>query len=420
LRILVNNYSIITFIQSEENTSNIQLTSIPSDIAPMEIETPFVESTNSPFSTETESQHELESEEIQIDKEDYEGVSLDDAYNDLQHPQTVIWPNEAYREFVEITTKYQLSNSAGDAIIRFFNKFSKLDDSPLPSSTKVGKELLDNANIRYMMFKEVSITIFQDNEYILHYRPVIQAIKSLLVIENINQNLVLDYKEKREIRNSIEYRLFEEQYNCNWWRREELKLAIGQRLLSIIIYSDATTLDHMGKSSGHPIFLSLGNIPNFQRNKPESKALIGYLPILKAKDSKTKNSESFRKLQRTVFQRSLTILLKPILNCPELQFVVRRNVISFIPRISVILADLAEVNKFTNIYQPSTSKKPCSSCLISKIDLNNTELTDLSLRTPQNMKQEIENGQAHENSIHTEHNIFWEIRYQLKFLLLYY
>ncbi|CAG8641551.1 7283_t:CDS:2, partial [Ambispora gerdemannii] len=127
------------------------------------------------------------------------------------------------------------------------------------------------------------------------------------------------------------------------------------------------------------------------------------------KDSKTKNSESFRQLQRTVFQRSLTILLKPILNCPELQFVVRRNVISFIPRISVILADLAEVNKFTNVYQPSTSKKPCSSCLISKINLNNTELTDLSLRTPQNMKQEIENGQAHENSIHTEHNIFWEI-----------
>ena len=147
MRILVNNYSIITFIQSEENTSNIQLTSIPSNIAPMEIETPFVESTNSPFLTETESQHELESEEIQIDKEDYEGVSLDDAYNDLQHLQTVIWPNEAYREFVEITTKYQLSNSAGDAIIQFFNKFSKLDDLPLPSSTKVGKELLDNANI---------------------------------------------------------------------------------------------------------------------------------------------------------------------------------------------------------------------------------------------------------------------------------
>jgi hypothetical protein len=61
-------------------------------------------------------------------------------------------------------------------------------------------------------------------------------------------------------------------------------------------------LNYMRKSSEHPIFLSLGNIPNFQRNKPESKALIGYLPILKAKDSRTKNSEEFRKLQQTVFQ----------------------------------------------------------------------------------------------------------------------
>jgi hypothetical protein len=49
----------------------------------------------------------------------------------------------------------------------------------------------------------------------------------------------------------------------------------------------------MGKSSGHPIFLSLGNIPNSQRNKQESKALIRYFPILKTMDSKIKSSESF-------------------------------------------------------------------------------------------------------------------------------
>jgi len=167
---------------------------------------------------ETQEPEDMTRPEAQVDEDDYKGASLDDAYEDLQHPQVVEWPNDAYREFMEITTKFQLSNSAGDAMIRFFNKFSNLDASPLPSSTKVGRELLDDANIRYMTFKEVSITTFQDNEYILHYRPVIQTIKSLLVIDSINQNLVLDYKEKREIRNNIEHRLFEEQYNCNWWR----------------------------------------------------------------------------------------------------------------------------------------------------------------------------------------------------------
>ena len=154
---------------------------------------------------ETQEPEDMTRPEAQVDEDDYKGASLDDAYEDLQHPQVVEWPNDAYREFMEITTKFQLSNSAGDAMIRFFNKFSNLDASPLPSSTKVGRELLDDANIRYMTFKEVSITTFQDNEYILHYRPVIQTIKSLLVIDSINQNLVLDYKEKREIRNNIEH-----------------------------------------------------------------------------------------------------------------------------------------------------------------------------------------------------------------------
>ena len=64
-------------------------------------------------------------------------------------------------------------------------------------------------------------------------------------------------------------------------------------MLSIILYSNITTLNYMRKSSRHPLFLSLGNIPNHQRKKPESKALIGYFQILKAKDSKTKKSNKF-------------------------------------------------------------------------------------------------------------------------------
>ncbi|RIB00734.1 hypothetical protein C2G38_2233186 [Gigaspora rosea] len=172
--------------------------------------------------------------------------------NDLYHPRTVKYPNDAYREFMKIINKYQLSNSASDAFITFFNKFSNLDISPLPPSTNAGKEFLDDTNVSYMMFKEVLVKTFQN----------------------------------------IEYNLWK-QYHSNWWKREESDLLLGQHLLSLILYSNVITLDHMEKSSGHPMFLLLGNIPNHQRNKPESKALIGYLPILKAMDSKTKNSDKF-------------------------------------------------------------------------------------------------------------------------------
>ena len=166
----------------------------------------------------------------------------------------------------------------------------------------------------------------------------------------------------------------------------------------------------MGKSFGHPIFLLLGNIPNSQRNKQKSKALIGYFSILKTMDSKTKSSKSFHKLQREVFQKCLTILLKPIVEEPELHFVVRDNIIIFIPQISMILADLQEANKISNIYMPSNLQRPCYSCLVSKDNLNNIKNLNTLSRTPNNMKQVIDNGESNYYSIHLEINVFWKIR----------
>src|SRR6266516_1778827 len=125
-------------------------------------------------------------------------------------------------------------------------------------------------------------------------------------------------------------------------------------LLSIIIYADSTTCDYLGKTSEHPIYISLGNIPNWMQNKPNSKVFVGYLLKLKAKDNTTRNSEFFQKLQRQVFQRCLQILLLPILNQTDMYFVVKNETQLFTLKISVILADLAEAATFTTTYLPST------------------------------------------------------------------
>jgi hypothetical protein len=65
--------------------------------------------------------------------------------------------------------------------------------------------------------------------------------------------------------------------------------------LSIILYSDATNVDTLGKSQLHPIYISIGNIKNWRRNKSDAKQLLGYLPILQAKDKSEKNSTNFKK-----------------------------------------------------------------------------------------------------------------------------
>ena len=60
-------------------------------------------------------------------------------------------------------------------------------------------------------------------------------------------------------------------------------------LLSIILYSDTTTFDGLGKTSGHPVFLILGNLPNWVRNLPKAKVLLGFLP--KVQDSGIKTTD---------------------------------------------------------------------------------------------------------------------------------
>ena len=39
---------------------------------------------------------------LSIDAEDSRGITLDDAINDKMHPQNTEWPNDIYREFMEI------------------------------------------------------------------------------------------------------------------------------------------------------------------------------------------------------------------------------------------------------------------------------------------------------------------------------
>src|SRR5437868_6420474 len=138
-----------------------------------------------------------------------------------------------------------------------------------------------------------------------------------------------------------------------------------------MLYSDATLCDNLGKIQQHPVFLTLGNIPSWQRNKKDAKALLGYMPILQSKDQATKNSNNFRKLIRKVAKRCWSIMLRPILKLDELELTIKDNQISFSPRISVFLADMLEANAITCTYKSANCKMPCPSCTVYVKDLNN-------------------------------------------------
>jgi hypothetical protein len=108
--------------------------------------------------------------------------------------------------------------------------------------------------------------------------------------------------------------VYSEQNTGMWWKSAEESLPTGSKLLSLILYSDATNLDTLGKSQLHPIYMSIGNIKNWRRNKSDAKELLGYLPILKARDINEKKSTNFKMAARETFHESLKVLLNPILS----------------------------------------------------------------------------------------------------------
>jgi hypothetical protein len=120
--------------------------------------------------------------------------------------------------------------------------------------------------------------------------------------------------------------------------------------LSIILYSDATIFDGLGKTSGHPVFLTLGNLPNWVRNLPEAKVLLGFLP--KIQNTGIKTSEDFRRMQRKIYHECFKIMLRPLLEKPDaLYFGIKGYVMTFTARISFFLADMLEANEVTATYK---------------------------------------------------------------------
>ncbi|RHZ68604.1 hypothetical protein Glove_294g94 [Diversispora epigaea] len=59
------------------------------------------------------------------------------------------FPNEAYVDLMTLVTKHNLSNKAGNSIIKFFNRYSDLSQSPLPKNIETGRKLARAINVEY-------------------------------------------------------------------------------------------------------------------------------------------------------------------------------------------------------------------------------------------------------------------------------
>ena len=204
-------------------------------------------------------------------------------------------------------------------------------------------------------------------------------------------------------------RAYSEQNTGTWWENTKKSLPLGCKILSIILYSDATNVDTLGKSNLHPIYITIGNIKNWRRNKPDAKQLLGFLPILKSNE---KNSEKFKIAAREAFHKSLKILLTPILKFKNgIELTLNDELVWFYPRISIIIADWPEAATYCLTYKSAMSNFPCHFCLVTRDNLANINLTtdEMELRTHENMLAYLNRKLEKSVCIESLYNYFWDL-----------
>ncbi|KAF0524610.1 zn-finger domain-containing protein [Gigaspora margarita] len=120
--------------------------------------------------------------------------------------------NKAYADLMALVTKFKLSNAVGNAIIKFFNKYSKLSKSLLPSNISQGKIYMNNMESD-LSYKKTCVLKHNDSEYFLHYIPILKCIKNILKVSNLIQNFATDYEELSKISKNDKEIFYREQNN---------------------------------------------------------------------------------------------------------------------------------------------------------------------------------------------------------------
>jgi hypothetical protein len=110
------------------------------------------------------------------------------------------FPNEAYADLMTLVIENNLSNKAGNAIIKFFNKHSDLSQSlPLPKNIETGRKFMNKMNISQLSYSKHRILIHNDQEYFIYYRPIKNCIENLLSNPEISENFLFNYENSEVI-----------------------------------------------------------------------------------------------------------------------------------------------------------------------------------------------------------------------------
>jgi hypothetical protein len=92
-------------------------------------------------------------------------------------------------------TQHRLSDAAADSMLHIIRKHCT---ESLPSSTRKGRMYMDQIDIKDFNIKTKNLMEFEGKIYKFQYRPILDAIKSLVSNSDLSKDFLFDYKEQWE------------------------------------------------------------------------------------------------------------------------------------------------------------------------------------------------------------------------------
>ena len=127
----------------------------------------------------------------------FEDILEDSDLNKAEIEVNTNYPNEAYADLMTLVTKHKLNNAMGNAIIKFFNKHANLSTSPLPISIEKGRKYMDNMNIPSLTYDKTCVIKYNNKDYYLHHRSLINCVKHILSISDILEHFTQKFESLR-------------------------------------------------------------------------------------------------------------------------------------------------------------------------------------------------------------------------------
>lgn len=138
------------------------------------------------------------------------------------------FPDAAYAEFMEIVSKHHFSNSAGNDVLKWFQKHHLRENVILPRNTTQGREFVNSIYVDYLLYHKIKVLEYDDEEYYLYHRPIFDAVKELLSNPDILKSCQWDFLPEYIInKDGQRERVYGEQWTGLWWERAHNSIGGG-------------------------------------------------------------------------------------------------------------------------------------------------------------------------------------------------